>query len=524
MNSDRPVSRDRATSRSRATSASVAFMLAAALAIFCATASAHIGSPDIFFDGFAGPYKVLVSVRPPDVVPGVAEINVRVDDEHATRVTVQPVYYRTGGDSAPRPDEAARVAGPDNYFSGQLWLMEFGSSSVNVTVEGHKGAGSVIVPVPAIATARRGIDMKLGVLLGCFGLFLFAGAVAVIGASVRESVLPPGSKATDADRKRARRMMVIAGIFFAVVVALGNWWWTSIDGGYLSKMFKPIRLSAVTTAEGDARVLRLSMDDPGWFNRRVDDLVPDHGKLMHMFLVREPALDAFAHLHPVKIDSRTFDARLPDIPAGTYRVYADVVHENGLTETLVTSAEVTAAQAAKEPGASDKLRDPDDSFFIRSQSAGASQRLDDGSTITWEREDSFQPVADRLVPLRFTVKAPDGSAARLEPYMGMTGHAAIMREDGAVFVHVHPVGTVSMAAQQAFSNRLAGDNPGADPGSVDHTSHNRPAEVPVSTEQADNPGVVSFPYKFPKPGRYVIWVQVKRDGRVLTAAFETQVE
>ncbi|HKG22159.1 MAG TPA: hypothetical protein VKC34_09685, partial [Blastocatellia bacterium] len=68
-----------------------------------ASASAHVGSPDIFFDGYAGPYKVLVSIRPPDVVPGIAEISVRVDGANAPRVTLQPVYFSTGGDGAPRP-------------------------------------------------------------------------------------------------------------------------------------------------------------------------------------------------------------------------------------------------------------------------------------------------------------------------------------------------------------------------------------------------------------------------------------
>ncbi len=39
-------------------------------------AQAHLNSPDLFHEGAAGPYKVLVTIRPPDVIPGVATIEV----------------------------------------------------------------------------------------------------------------------------------------------------------------------------------------------------------------------------------------------------------------------------------------------------------------------------------------------------------------------------------------------------------------------------------------------------------------
>ena len=32
-------------------------------------ASAHIGSPDIFLEGMAGPYRLLVTIRPPYAIP-----------------------------------------------------------------------------------------------------------------------------------------------------------------------------------------------------------------------------------------------------------------------------------------------------------------------------------------------------------------------------------------------------------------------------------------------------------------------
>ena len=130
----------------------------------------------------------------------------------------------------------------------------------------------------------------------------------------------------------------------------------------------------------------------------------------------------------------------------------------------------------------------------------------------WERTGALE--TKREAPLRFRVLKPDGSPAPLEPYVGMAGHAALRRADGGVFAHLHPVGTISMAAQEAFLRRET--NSGKQDGKAQSTA--APTSHTVGLTES-----VSFPYEFPSAGRYRLWVQVKSEGRVLTGVFDAEV-
>jgi hypothetical protein len=498
-------------------------LLLVVLALLPAVSRAHVGSPNVFFDGTAGPYPVRVIVRPPEVIPGVAEVTVRIKEGSAERVTVQPVQWKAGAKGAPPADVAVPLDGAPGLWTARLWLMTASSYSIHVRVAGPQGEGLAMVPVATARTRRLEMQRPMGVALSVMGLVLFFGAMSIVGAAVRESVLPPG-EAPDARRTwRARGVAVLAGGFLVLILTGGWRWWNAVDADYQEKLYRPYDVKAAVSPRGDGRTLRLEIEDERWgTGREWAPLMPDHGKLMHMFLVREPGLDAFAHLHPIPVGEKAFDVPLPPLPAGRYRIYADIVQESGFAQTLVQTVDLPAA-----PGS--LAGDPDDSFRLSSPigqpSSGArvESPLDGGGpmsgTMAWER--GPEPlVAGREADLRFTVRDAAGQPAALEPYMGMLSHAAVRRDDGAVFVHLHPVGSFSMASQEVFARDPSlGSAPTQDPhAGMDHSAH-----AGHAMHHAPVVSTVSFPYEFPKPGRYRIWVQVKTGGEVKTGVFDAEV-
>jgi hypothetical protein len=484
-----------------------------AVVVVALLTSAHVGSPDTYFEGRAGPYPIRVIVRTPGVIPGLAEITVRLlAPPAAPRVLVVPVFWDPRTAAPPPPDVAQRVPGDSTLYSASLWLMRYGAYSVQVRVESPSGDGTALVPINAIATRRLPLPAPLAILLGALAGLLFAGAVTLVTAAVRESVLDPGVVPTVRRKRVARIAGAAGGVLLALALLGGRAWWNAVDAQFRTGLYRPLHATTTVTVTDKRSRLELTIDDPVWNDPRRPpaQLVPDHGHLMHLFLVRDSGLAGFAHLHPTPVGSATFETAAPPLPAGDYRVYADIVLESGFSQTLVSSVRLSLPRSTWKPS------DADDSWLAHGQAGADTAALADGSTMIWERGGEAL-VVNREAPLRFVVRAPDGTAATLEPYMGMPGHLMIARDDGAVFVHLHPAGTISLAAEQTFLSRQPGDTvPGALARRLGaaHEQHGSDPAYPATT---------SFPYAFPMPGRYRLWVQVKRGGRILTGVFDTEV-
>jgi hypothetical protein len=483
------------------------FRTAGLIVFLAALSMAHVGSPDTFFGGKAGPYDVRVAVRLPGVIPGRAQVTVRVagvTTPASHHVTVRAGQWNVGLEGAPPPETAAPVPGDASLYSSELWFMTPSSYQLAVAIDGPAGRGAVVIPVLALATAERPMPSWLGAVLAALGIFLTAGLLTIVGTAVRESGLPPGAQPDARRRVRARVGVALAGLLAALALWGGNKWWAAEASDYSqSVIYRPFTAVAAV----DRGTLTMSIRDERWNDApnprsRYNALMPDHGKLMHLFLVRDQGLDSLAHLHPIARSAagRDFDVDVPRLPAGRYRVYGDIVHESGYAQTLVASVDL-----ADDANARPQPTDPDDSWFSGAgmpEAATVTCDLGDDTRLVWTRGDS-PIVAGVERDLRFSVQDATGADVAVEPYMGMAAHLVVASRDGSVFAHLHPSGSVSMAAMQRFAGATGGDG---------HSGHAMTLD-----------GRVAVPYAFPKAGKYRLFVQIKRAGKVLTSAFDIDV-
>jgi len=470
---------------------------------------AHVGSPDVYFDGHAGPYQLLVTIRPPAMIPGVAEIEVRGSDPGLNSIKGVPMYIvGEGSKYPPVPDPLQRSKDDPRLFTGRLWIMGSGSWQVRLEADGAQGPGTLAVPVPAAARRTMPMLRGLGIFLFAIMIFLVAALVTMLGAGSREAFLAPGEQPQSANRWRSWLVMGLTAFALAAILFGGNFWWDSeAEGRARGMIYKPPALSPSLDGHGN---LLLKMAASRWHSNRSvivgTRLIPDHGHLMHLFLIRSPKADCFYHLHPEMSDQNdppAFTQTLPSLPAGHYQIFADIVRASGFPDTMTAEIDLPETTGAPLTG--------DDSEIVTaaitpSAVSDITAELSDGSHMIWAH-DATPLRAGKAILFRFRVDDKNGKPATdLEPYMGMAGHAVFLDHDRSVFAHVHPEGSVSMAALALLEPQVEQGRPMM---AMHHTM--------------EGPPEVSFPWGFPKAGDYRIFVQVRKAGRVETGVFDAHV-
>jgi len=323
--------------------------------------------------------------------------------------------------------------------------------------------------------------------------------------------------------------MLLGTLIFIGLLSGGRMWWTSIDNQYQENLFKPLEVTSEVVIKNDTRILQISITDEKWIKGLYPPLIPDHGKMMHTYFIRIPELDAFSHIHPVPIDKNqnTFQVIVPPLPGGNYVFFVDITHESGFAQTLVDTVLVPEFSGFEYLEDLQIDRDSDDSWRMGyslpelelDSVAGASDLVNGKYLIEWIN------LPDRIfvrkeVEFSFEVTDIEGGHLSLEPYMGMLSHAGILKTDGSVFLHLHPIGSISMASQQQFEQQagIKTQLRSKHEGHMDHSQH-------MGDKMHKMSETVSYPpIEFPQPGQYRIWIQVKVSGEVLTGIFNIYVQ
>jgi len=497
------------------------------LLVFCllaVDARAHIGSPDVFFDGKIGPYSAKVTIRVPPVVPGRAEIDVRPASDRPVQVSILPLFSKTSLKNSPPPEPALPAAEEAGLYRGDLWLMRSGGYSVEVKIHGDFGEGVVQIPVNSVATHQLPVPRYLAVaLIGLAGL-LVIGGLAIVRAAAGESTLPPDTALDSSHRRKGLIAVTLTAFLCLGSLAGGRYWWNAEEASFRKHLREGAwpDLAAEVRTEGGQRILHLTVGETTFGPHYTIPLLTDHGKLLHVFLIGKDGNRSVAHLHPIRQGGKVFEVALPPLPEGDYRVFVDLtLSDTGLSSTTTASIHLPPVPSGSSPSGALRV-DPDDSWATctapveaNATDTAPAYHFEDGLQLLWKPHRPLRARHD--AGLQFEVCDAAGQPVTLEPYMGMISHAAVMRADGSVFAHLHPAGNFSMAAQSFFESKVAKEDSGtAMPlEMMDHSKMHHGGTMTLSA--------FDLPYEFPSAGDYHLWVQFKTAEQVHTARFDVTV-
>ena len=199
-----------------------------------------------------------------------------------------------------------------------------------------------------------------------------------------------------------------------------------------------------------------------------------HDMPFHLFVVSQD-LTYYSHIHPQQQADGSFTIETMVPKAGSYIIYCDVFPVGGMPQvvhrSLITAGfdgDLFASEAQLEP----------DKILTRTV-AGVRFEL----TLN-----PAEPIGGRPATLKYhlTDERTGEPVKDLQPYLGAWGHTLILSEDASDYIHSHPTEMIPDGVDRA---KIFG---GSD---------------------------VAFDAFFPRPGRYRVWSQFQRQGKVITVVF-----
>lgn len=213
------------------------------------------------------------------------------------------------------------------------------------------------------------------------------------------------------------------------------------------------------------------IDDQG---NTLKDFEITHTKMMHIIVVRKD-LANFQHVHPeFSKTTGIFTLRDLTFPAdGMYRIFADFAPVGGQKDTRGTPLPVTLSEDVEVGIGESYISMPLGSQRWTNTLDGYQVDLSYGSSL----------ISGEERELAFTIKNNGVPVMNLQEYLGALGHTVILREGNLDFIHAHPVEDLK-AAQT---------------------------------------GTINFMVSFPEAGKYKVFTQFQREGRVFTTDFVVSV-
>ena len=202
----------------------------------------------------------------------------------------------------------------------------------------------------------------------------------------------------------------------------------------------------------------------------VDDIMLHHQALMHLVLI-DPVSHTFLHIHPARVSAGRYIVDLPSIARGTYDVAIEIERANSGSQMTHQQVEIgdDTAQALPAP-----------SPVPATVQAG-------DYTVTVQATTPARVGVP--VELQVTATRAGQPVAALDYWLGMRGHMIVRNPNGAIFGHIHAVGTMNDLFEpvSAVGNKVA------------------------------------FGYAVPTAEPYAVWVQIMIDGTLLTLPVQITV-